>query len=174
MYEMRNVDGRRPGVSAPNAGVAVSYETLPHAAPAEHEKSSVPGAFGGLLFGVIAAPVLIIFGTLLCLTGLGAFLGVPMIIAAFLAPLAGPLFGIGRARGAVPLVQDAHDHGGRQPDAFLPGLREGIRAGRTPRGAGELTLLTPLRVWAYRIEPLTPDLRLGLSSDARFAGLVPG
>jgi hypothetical protein len=60
-----------------------------------HEKSSVPGAFGGLLFGMIAAPVLIIFGTLLCLTGLGAFLGVPMIIFAIIAPLAGPLLGIG-------------------------------------------------------------------------------
>jgi RNA polymerase subunit RPABC4/transcription elongation factor Spt4 len=62
---------------------------------AEHEKSSVPGAFGGLLFGVIAAPVLIIFGTLLCLTGLGAFLGVPMILAGIVAPLLGPVLGLG-------------------------------------------------------------------------------
>ena len=79
----------------PKCGVAVGHEPQPHAEPAVHEKSSVPGAFGGLLFGVIVAPVLIIFGTLLCLTGLGAFLGVPMIIAAIVAPLAGPLFGIG-------------------------------------------------------------------------------
>jgi len=62
----------------------------------------VPGAFGGLLFGVITAPVLIIFGTLLCLTGLGAFLGVPMIIAAVLAPLAGPLLGIGEHKVRCP------------------------------------------------------------------------
>ena len=33
--------------------------------------------------------------TLLCLTGLGAFLGVPLIILAIIAPLAGPLIGIG-------------------------------------------------------------------------------
>jgi hypothetical protein len=86
----------------PKCGLAVSQETHPHAAPAEHEKSSVPGAFGGLLFGMIAAPVLIIFGTLLCLTGLGAFLGVPMIIAAILAPLAGPLLGIGEHKVRCP------------------------------------------------------------------------
>ena len=79
----------------PKCGLTISHEMKPHAEPALHEKSSVPGAFGGLLFGVITAPVLIIFGTLLCLTGLGAFLGVPMIILGILAPLAGPLLGIG-------------------------------------------------------------------------------
>jgi len=79
----------------PRCGLTVSHEHRPHAQPADHEKSSVPGAFGGLLFGVITAPVLIIFGTLLCLTGLGAFLGVPMIIAGMLSPLVGPMFGMG-------------------------------------------------------------------------------
>jgi hypothetical protein len=66
-----------------------------HGEHAERQKNSVPAAFSGLLLGVITAPVLLIFGTLLCLTGLGAFLGVPMIIAALIAPLAGPLIGIG-------------------------------------------------------------------------------
>ena len=79
----------------PKCGVGISHEVRPHTEPAVHERSGVPGAFGGLLFGLITAPVLIIFGTLLCLTGLGAFLGVPMIVGAILAPLAGPLFGIG-------------------------------------------------------------------------------
>lgn len=79
----------------PHCGLPVAQGVPPRMASAEHEKSSLPGAFGGLLLGVITAPVLLIFGTLLCLTGLGAILGVPMIIAAFLAPLAGPLFGIG-------------------------------------------------------------------------------
>src|SRR5437763_15263020 len=86
----------------PKCGVAANRETHAHAASAQHEKSSVPGAFGGLLFGVITTPVLIIFGTLLCLTGLGAFLGVPMIIAAVLAPLAGPLLGIGEHKVRCP------------------------------------------------------------------------
>jgi hypothetical protein len=78
----------------PKCGRTAVHE-VHHAEPAEHERSSVPGAFGGLLVGVIIAPVLFIFGMLLCLTGLGAFLGVPLIIGAVLAPLAGPLFGMG-------------------------------------------------------------------------------
>ena len=52
--------------------------------------------------GVIAAPILIIVGTLLCLTGLGAFLGVPLIIAAIVAPLLGPLIGIGEHKVKCP------------------------------------------------------------------------
>lgn len=86
----------------PKCGADIAHETAPHPEHAEHERSTVPGAFGGLLFGVITAPVLIIFGTLLCLTGLGAFLGIPMIIAAVIAPLAGPLIGIGEHRVRCP------------------------------------------------------------------------
>ncbi len=83
----------------PKCGLAATHETR---LPAEHEKSTVPGAFGGLLFGVIIAPVLIIFGTLLCLTGLGAFLGVPLLVLAMLAPIAGPMFGIGEHGARCP------------------------------------------------------------------------
>ena len=86
----------------PKCGLAAAHETPAHATLAEHQKSSVPGAFGGLLFGVITAPVLLIFGTLLCLTGLGAILGIPMIIAALIAPLAGPLIGMGEHRARCP------------------------------------------------------------------------
>jgi len=86
----------------PKCGLSVSREAHPQAAHAEREKSSVPGAFGGLLFGVIVAPVLIILGTLLCLTGLGAFLGVPMIIVAIVAPLVGPLLGLGEHKVRCP------------------------------------------------------------------------
>lgn len=60
------------------------------------------GAYGGLLFGMLAAPILIVPGTLLCLTGLGAFFGVPMIILAILAPLLGPMIGFGAVRGKCP------------------------------------------------------------------------
>lgn len=86
----------------PKCGLAAARETRLQSGDAEHEKSTVPGAFGGLLFGVIIAPVLIIFGTLLCLTGLGAFLGVPLIVLAILAPIAGPLFGIGEHGARCP------------------------------------------------------------------------
>jgi len=70
--------------------------------PRDHENAPVTGAFSGLLLGVIAAPVLIIVGVMLCLTGLGAFAGVPMIIAGFFAPLAGPFFGSGSIGGRCP------------------------------------------------------------------------
>ena len=68
----------------------------------EHEKAPVKGGFGGLLLGLAAAPVLIIGGTLICLTGLGVFLGVPMIITGVIAPLAGPFLGLNALKGGCP------------------------------------------------------------------------
>ena len=65
------------------------------------EPAPVKGAFGGMFFGFVAAPLLLVVGSLLCLTGLGAFLGVPMIIAGVLAPLAGSLYGM-TGNAAVP------------------------------------------------------------------------
>ena len=64
-----------------------------HPAP---EPAPIQGAFGGMFFGFITAPLLLVVGSLLCLTGLGAFLGVPMILAGIVAPLAGALFGMSR------------------------------------------------------------------------------
>ena len=101
----------------PHCGLAVDHENQPAAPYPEHEKSGLPGAFGGLYFGVVMAPVLLIFGGLLCLTGLGAFLGVPLIIAGILAPVLGPMMGIGEHRGKCPscgmrviTVADGHNH----------------------------------------------------------------
>lgn len=68
----------------------------------QHEKPPVKNAFGGLLLGLVAAPVLIIGGGMICLTGLGVFLGVPMIIAGVCAPLLGPLMGINALKGKCP------------------------------------------------------------------------
>jgi hypothetical protein len=80
----------------------VIHESQQQGPPPEHEKSSVPGAFGGLYFGLITVPILLIFGGLLCLTGLGAILGIPLIILAILSPLLGPLIGIGEHKGKCP------------------------------------------------------------------------
>jgi len=91
-----------PWSFCPHCGAASPDETRNPAVHAEPEKAPVEGAFGGLLFGVVAAPVLIIPGTLMCLTGLGAFLGVPMIIAGVFAPLMGPLIGFGALKGKCP------------------------------------------------------------------------
>jgi len=72
------------------------------AEPRKHEPSPVRNAFGGLFLGVIIAPVCIIFGGMLCLTGLGAFLGVPIIILGILAPLLGPILGFSEIKGNCP------------------------------------------------------------------------
>ena len=77
--------------------------TRPHEViPEEHEPAPTKRAFGGLFFGIVMAPVLIIVGTMLCLTGLGAFVGVPMIIAGFASPLIGPMLGLGTHTGKCP------------------------------------------------------------------------
>lgn len=90
-----------PWSFCPRCGAA-SPHTTEQAKPREHEKAPVEAAFGGIYFGLVAAPVLIIVGGMLCLTGLGAFAGVPMIIAGFLAPLAGPIFGSEMHKGKCP------------------------------------------------------------------------
>jgi len=66
------------------------------------EKAPVKSAFSGLLLGFLAAPVLIIYGGMICLTGLGIVLGVPMIIAGVCAPLLGSLMGINALKGKCP------------------------------------------------------------------------
>ena len=89
----------------PHCGTATK-EAPPVAVPAPGEalteRAPVRGAFGGLLFGMLAVPILAIVGTMLCLTGLGAILGVPMIVAAILAPVLGPMIGIGALNGNCP------------------------------------------------------------------------
>ena len=72
------------------------------AVPQRHEAAPVTGGFSGLLFGLIAAPVLIISGGMICLTGLGVFLGVPLIILGVLSPLLGPVLGLNQQRGECP------------------------------------------------------------------------
>jgi predicted amidophosphoribosyltransferase len=91
-----------PWKFCPHCGTASTHEAQQVKAPEEAEKAPVQGAFGGLLVGMLAAPILIIPGTLLCLTGLGAFLGVPMIIAGVFAPLAGPMMGLSALQGKCP------------------------------------------------------------------------
>ncbi len=86
----------------PQCGAAGVVEVQAKAEPEQPEKSSAPGAFGGLLFGMLAVPILVIVGTMLCLTGLGAILGVPMILAAVFAPLVGPVIGMGALKGKCP------------------------------------------------------------------------
>lgn len=86
-------------IFCPHCGTAVPHETQNAATP-EHVPAR--GAFGGLIYGVIAAPILIVAGIMISLTGWGIFLGVPVIVLGILAPLAGPLFGMGEHKGRCP------------------------------------------------------------------------
>ncbi|HUX46336.1 MAG TPA: hypothetical protein VMV57_16440 [Terracidiphilus sp.] len=77
---------------------------IPHTPPAAPpaEPTPVRAAFSGLLIGFIVAPVLVIVGAMLCLTGLGALVGIPMIIGGILAPIVGPMIGFRSLRGNCP------------------------------------------------------------------------
>lgn len=86
----------------PHCGAAKTVATQAQVLPPATDRAPVRGAFSGLLIGALAAPVLIIVGMMLCLTGLGAFLGVPMIIAGIVAPLMGPVIGFGALKGKCP------------------------------------------------------------------------
>ena len=82
----------------PHCGAAIVHEV--HANGHQHHPPR--GAFGGLYFGIVAAPILIFPGVLLCLLGWGLFLGVPMIVLGVLAPLYGPVVGMSEHKGKCP------------------------------------------------------------------------
>lgn len=73
----------------------------PEPVPQEHEPTPVTGAFTGALFGLIAMPLALIFGIMLCFTGWGVVIGIPIIILALLSPLLGPMIGLGATKGKV-------------------------------------------------------------------------
>lgn len=82
----------------PSCGTGAVHEI--HAP--EHQHHPARGAFGGVYYGLIGAPILIIPGILLCLLGWGIFLGVPMIVLGILAPFLGPMVGMGEHKGKCP------------------------------------------------------------------------
>lgn len=83
----------------PQCGTSVSQETHE---PREHQPVPMKGAFSGMYIGMIVAPILIIAGVMLCLTGWGVFFGLPFIVLGILAPLYGPLVGMKEHRGKCP------------------------------------------------------------------------
>jgi hypothetical protein len=60
------------------------------------------GAARGVGVGIGGALILGTFGGLLCLTGVGALLGIPMILAAFLMPFIAPAVMVNAVRGNCP------------------------------------------------------------------------
>lgn len=82
----------------PHCGTGIRHEVHPR----EHQHHPARGAFGGLFYGLLAMPILIIPGILLCLLGWGIFFGVPMIVLGILAPLLGPVIGMGEHKANCP------------------------------------------------------------------------
>jgi predicted RNA-binding Zn-ribbon protein involved in translation (DUF1610 family) len=83
----------------PQCGNAVEHETH---TPLEHRPVPSKGAFSGMYIGLVAAPILIISGVMLCLTVWGIVFGVPFILLGIMAPLYGPLVGMREHRGKCP------------------------------------------------------------------------
>jgi len=91
----------QPWRFCPLCGAEVPPQADQQPAP-EKEKAPMRSAFSGLFFGVIITPMCLIVGTMLCLTGLGAILGIPMIIGGILAPILGPMICLGEPKGECP------------------------------------------------------------------------
>ena len=101
--------------SCPSCGTPCGNQA--HQGP-DNEDHRVRGAFGGLLFGLITAPALIAFGVMVCLTGWGLLLGLAIIAAGILTPIAGSVFGMGEHAGKCPFcgthmvgIPDGKAHG---------------------------------------------------------------
>lgn len=90
-----------PKIFCARCGARAPVATETPLAQPDAEPAPAKGAFGGLYFGLIALPVMLVFGIMLCLTGWGIVLGLPVIVLALLAPLAGPLFGMGIGKDKV-------------------------------------------------------------------------
>ena len=86
-----------PHCAAPSRREAATPE------PRAHEKAPVRSSVSGLVIGLIMAPVLIIYGTLICLmVGPWMALGIPMIVAGICAPIVGPFIAVSAVRGNCP------------------------------------------------------------------------
>lgn len=89
-------DERCAAVSRP------SIQEAPTQQAPRHEPAPARYAFGGLFIGLVTAPVLIIYGTMICLLGPAMVLGIPLIIAGICAPILGPYLAINAVRGKCP------------------------------------------------------------------------
>jgi DNA-directed RNA polymerase subunit RPC12/RpoP len=63
------------------------------------------GLATGCLAGAMTSGCLIVAGGLLCLTGIGAIIGIPMILGGLLAPFLGPVLGLTNIKGKCPYCE---------------------------------------------------------------------
>jgi hypothetical protein len=97
----------------PQCGTAIPHEKQ----EVVRQPMSTRGTFSGLYIGLVAAPILIISGVMLCLTGWGLFFGVPFILLGIMAPLYGPIVGMREHLGKCPTcgtrmisIDDSKEH----------------------------------------------------------------
>lgn len=70
--------------------------------PTTAKSAKAEGVGVGLFAGAGSAGCLITLGALLCLTGIGAIIGIPIILGGILALFVGPLMGLGNVKGKCP------------------------------------------------------------------------
>ncbi|MFP5277169.1 MAG: zinc ribbon domain-containing protein [Acidobacteriota bacterium] len=80
------------------AGSVKQAEVEPHV----HERAPARYFVVGLFFGAIAAPVFIIYGTMICLLGPWMVVGIPMILLGIASPILGPYLAMNAVRGRCP------------------------------------------------------------------------
>lgn len=68
----------------------------------ETRNAAVRGTVIGLGYGVYVSSCLIALGLLLCVTGIGAIIGIPLIIIALISPIVGGVVGLAARKGECP------------------------------------------------------------------------
>ncbi len=91
-----------PAIFCARCGARHSHPAETRSEHPAAEKAPVTGAFSGLYPGLIALPLMLIVGIMLCLTGWGIVFGLPIIALSVFAPLAGPLLGMGAGKDEHP------------------------------------------------------------------------
>jgi DNA-directed RNA polymerase subunit RPC12/RpoP len=89
-----------PWKFCPSCGSVAVEPPAPH--PHEREKAPAKYGFIGLFFGLIAAPVFILYGGMICLLGPWMVVGIPMILLGIACPILGPYLAINATRGECP------------------------------------------------------------------------
>ncbi len=73
----------------------------------EAKSAKAEGMATGCLAGWAVAGCLIPLGIILCFTGIGAIIGVPLIIGGILVPFLGSVMGLGTVKGECPWCETA-------------------------------------------------------------------
>ena len=82
------------------------------------------GFLGGVGIGWLVGFWLILIGVILCFTGIGAILGIPLIIGGILMPILGAAMGLSRIKGACPYCGSTVGALKKSPGVNCPGCKK--------------------------------------------------